>query len=725
VTTLTRLLVALAASLGLLAAAPAAAQTPPVTVPTASGDVTVIADQIEEIGADRLVVATGNVEVIRGSARLKADRVEMNRDTGDAVATGRVTFDDGESRLSAERIDYNFRSGTGIVYDGAARTAPYYRLSGERMERVGESVYRVQHGVFTTCDADPPDWSVRMKSAIADLNSYVWGTSASFWVRRLPLIPWVPYFAASIRRERQTGFLFPTFGHSSDKGFFAGLPFFWAISDSQDVTVRLTVYERRGVGATADYRYILGAENAGTAKGFLIHESGRDADQEVAGLPPPERQDRGWGSARHDWAIARGLTLKADVNMVTDDTVLREYSDSLHQRGVQRVESDVFLTRNWDSWSAVADLFWYQDLTARRPVELHRLPDLSLQGMRQPVPWIPGLLWEFDAGVVRFVREVGSDGTRVDVRPRLSRPISLGGLATLTPFAGARLTGYDRRFAGVRIDRDGRAIEKAEDDLRLRRLVEVGGDLASLVSRTFGVGGWQGLDALLHSIEPRITYTHIEGWDLDRLPQWTNVEQIRSTSLVEYSVTNRVRAKTVAPPGTEPLRVEMLRFILGHALDLRPGQQRSGDVFADLLFQTGRGVYFRGDLRHDTHGRGIQTFNTDISVGVPRVSASVGTRYSDPARLTYLQGGLSVEVARHVTGRASTNWDVRTDTLVESRVAVDLKYQCWALTVEYIKRNPLAGAEDEVRIALNLLGVGAPIGTTFGLGALTGGTSTR
>jgi hypothetical protein len=345
--------------------------------------------------------------------------------------------------------------------------------------------------------------------------------------------------------------------------------------------------------------------------------------------------------------------------------------------------------------------------------------------VRQPVRWVPGLLWEFDAGLVRFVREVGSDGTRLDLRPRLSRPISLGGLVTFTPFAGARLTGYDRRFAGARVDRDGRVIEKAEEDLRLRRLVEVGGDLASLVSRTWSVGGWQGIDALLHSIEPRVTYTRIEGWDLDRLPSWTNVEQIRNTSLVEYSVTNRVRAKTVVTPGTEPVRVEMLRLVLGHALDLRPGQPQSGDVFADLLVQNGRGLYFRGDMRHDTHGRGVQTFNTDISVAVPRGSASVGTRYSDPAQLTYLQGALAANVTRHLTGRTSTNWDVRTDTLVESRFAVDLKYQCWLFTLEYIKRNPLAGAEDEVRFALNLLGLGGPIGTTFGLGALTGGTTTR
>src|SRR5262249_36982479 len=131
----------------------------PVTVGTVGGDVTVLADRLEEVGPERLLVATGNVEITRGKARLIADRVEINRESGDAVAQGRVVFYDGEDQLTGRRIDYNIRTGTGVVYDSEARVAPYYRIGGERMDRIGESVYTVQKGVFTTCEDDPPTWS--------------------------------------------------------------------------------------------------------------------------------------------------------------------------------------------------------------------------------------------------------------------------------------------------------------------------------------------------------------------------------------------------------------------------------------------------------------------------------------------------------------------------------------------------------------------------------------
>src|SRR5439155_1189283 len=132
--TLTTRALALVAGLLLGAVGLAVAQPVPVTVPTAGGDVTVLADRIEDLGRDDVVVATGNVEVVRGRARLNADRVEINRETGDAVATGRVVFYDGEDRLTGDRIDYNIKTGTGVVHHGRASTAPYYRAVNESQD---------------------------------------------------------------------------------------------------------------------------------------------------------------------------------------------------------------------------------------------------------------------------------------------------------------------------------------------------------------------------------------------------------------------------------------------------------------------------------------------------------------------------------------------------------------------------------------------------------------
>ena len=201
---MTRRTVAVILSVGVAVLArtqPARGQTT-LTVPSAEGQVTIVADRIEQFGTDNLVVATGNVEITRGNARLFADRAELNRETGDVAAVGRVIFYDGDDQLSGDRIDYNYRTGTGVVTHGRSRAAPYYRLSGERMERLGEGLYGIRQGVFTTCADDPPTWSFHAADSTADLNDSVYGTHASFWVKDFPLIPWLPGFYTAIRRER-------------------------------------------------------------------------------------------------------------------------------------------------------------------------------------------------------------------------------------------------------------------------------------------------------------------------------------------------------------------------------------------------------------------------------------------------------------------------------------------------------------------------------------------
>ena len=686
-------------------AQPAPASPAPVTVGTAGGDVTVIADTLEQVGAENRVIATGNVEITRGRTRLMADRVEIDRATGDAVAEGRVIFYDGENQLTGQRVEYNIKTGTGVVYQADARAEPHYRLSGEEMERLGESVYRVRKGVFTTCEDDPPSWSFHFDRATADLNDYLYGTGASFWVKNVPLIPFFPFFAAAIRRERQTGFLFPKFGNSSAKGFYGEIPFYWAIDDSRDATIAPLFYSKRGPGFRADFRHVEGPEDRGHEDVFFIQESGKEGS-------------RFTGVMREMRLLGPRTWLRIDANGVSDDDVIRDYGDSVLQRSTQRVETNVFVTKSWDTWNLVGDLFVYQDLSTARPVELWRLPDISLVGPRQPIWRDSGLLFQSSVGFVNFVRDEGSSGMRFDVHPQLSRPIPLGYL-TLTPFVGGRLTGYDQTVTGTHIGRGDVLIEDTKDEARLRRLVEAGVDLETKLSRAFNTGGWWGTEALLHTIEPRVRYIWITGWDQDRLPQWTDIDNIPDASRIEYSLTNRVRARTAAFADSEPERWEMLRLTVGHSYDIR--FEEVGDLFGTLIMQPRPGLAFRSDASYVPTSGHIRNATADVSTTLlPRsTSASLGIRYSDtPGHITFLQGSVLAPLTDRIIVRSTVNWDLYRGDFTETRVAADIRWQCWALTIEYVNR---PRQDDEIRFAVNLLGVGGPIGSSVGLGSITSG----
>src|SRR5439155_22318620 len=98
--------------LALTAASIAEAQVPqgPVTVQTPGGDVTIVADQLEQAAPDPFI-ATGNVEATKGSARLMAHRVELNRPTCDAVAQRRRLLYDRDDQPTGQRIVDNVTTG--------------------------------------------------------------------------------------------------------------------------------------------------------------------------------------------------------------------------------------------------------------------------------------------------------------------------------------------------------------------------------------------------------------------------------------------------------------------------------------------------------------------------------------------------------------------------------------------------------------------------------------
>ena len=678
-------------------ASPARGQTS-VTVTTDGGQVTVLADRIEQLGRDNLVVASGNVEITRGTARLLADRVELNRDTGDVVASGRVIFYDGDDRLTGERIDYNYKTGTGVVTNGQARTAPYYRIGGERMERLGEGLYGIRRGFFTTCEDDPPTWSFHAGQGTADLNDSVYGTNASFWVKEIPIIPWLPGFYAAIRRERQTGFLFPVFGNSSFKGAFAQIPFFWAIADNQDALITPGYMTKRGAALDATYRYVLAPDNRGSATGVMVYES--EVDQAV----------RGFYSVKHNWGLTDRLSFTADINGVSDNTFLSDYAQALQTRGTQFVPSNVFLTQRWSTFDLTGNLFWYRDLTQSRPVALQRLPQLFFDGAPQPIPGLPGFLYQFQTSAVNFVRDVGSEGGRLALQPMVSRPIRIADVVTVTPFAGAIITAYTKTVTGTQTIADGIVVEDTSSDPLVRPLAVAGAEVAARSSRVYPAGFW-GIDALLHVIEPRVNYTFIGGRGTEGVPQWTELDRVPTTSLVTYSLINRLFARSTAPPGTEAAKLEVGRFTVSQSYDAENTTTPWTPLFAELILNPSPVLYFRGDVTYDVYGGGLQSATTNLGVVQPHVGASIGTSYNKPANVNFLQGVATADITRYVTARFQTNWDVQSGKFVENRYGVEVRFQCWALIAEYVSR---FNSDNEFRFTLNLLGIG---GFGSGLGS--------
>ena len=685
----------------------------PGTIRAGGQEATVLADQLQQVGgANELLIAVGNVEITQGQSRLLADRVELNQDTGEAVAQGRVVFFDGQDRLVGDRVDYNLKTGTGVVYNASTFSAPYYHLSAERMDRIGPGLYNVYRGVFTTCEGDEPAWSFKMGTGTVALDDIAYGQNASFWVTdKLPLVPWVPFFAAAIRRERQSGLLFPEFGSSSKKGLSAKIPYYWAISDSQDMTISLDTYTRRGVGVEGEYRYILSQRARGDFSGFFIREALRsDVDRERLDIP----ENRGFFSFRHDWQIMPRLSFRVDANATTDDLVFREYGDALHERARQRAETNVFVSRRWDSWSLVANVLWYQDLTTPAATELQRVPEITLQGLRQPIPGMPYLQYEVQASFTDFLRVVGDGGVRLDAHPRVFLPVPVAGLFTLTPFAGGRTTLYNTRAVGTKLTQHGVWVEETIPEDRVRLQAEGGIEAETRASRVFQLDGGGGIAALQHVIEPRMTLLEIRGINQKANPQYDrDIDRIGRANQITYSLINRLNAKTVSGPNAEPVRWEMVRLALGQTFDIARANSQNQpfrDLTGDLIIQPTGIFRFRADAAYNMYGLGLRSANTDLTATYRDVAVTLGSRFDDIAGANYVMAQVSAKILSNLDAHVAAGYDVKGGSSVENRVGIDWRFQCFAIAAEYVNRHD---NENQVRFSISLLGIGQ-VGTKVG-----------
>ena len=107
----------------------------------------------------------------------------------------------------------------------------------------------------------------------------------------------------------------------------------------------------------------------------------------------------------------------------------------------------------------------------------------------------------------------------------------MGGLFTVTPFLGGRLTGYDKTVTGFHASPGiTTPLEETNDDAQLRRLLETGVDVETILARAYH-GGWL-LEHRRHPPHDRAGHAlpFITGHGETRLPQWTDIDRLGQTN---------------------------------------------------------------------------------------------------------------------------------------------------------------------------------------------------
>jgi len=229
---------------------------------TADGYITLIQNS-----SGNKIIMSKNAQVKYKDIDLKADYIELNRDSdliyavGKPDSTGAIAgkpvFKQGEQEFQADEVRYNYKTKKGIVTGVVTEQEGGFVHSG-RTKLINDSTYCLRNGKYTTCDAEHPHFWLEMTKAKVLSNKKIVTGPAYLVVEDLPLyFIFVPFGFFPNSPKYSSGLLMPSYGDEVNRGFFLrDIGYYWAANDYFDASVKGDLYSKgsRGIKLHTNYR---------------------------------------------------------------------------------------------------------------------------------------------------------------------------------------------------------------------------------------------------------------------------------------------------------------------------------------------------------------------------------------------------------------------------------------------------------------------------------------
>lgn len=307
------------------------------------------------------------------------------------------------------------------------------------VNRQSDGVVTIYQGTYSACPPLSREWYLGAKNLKLNKNT---GRGEAynvfFYLGDVPVL-YTPYFSFPIDKRRKSGFLYPTFGHSSTSGYELGVPFYWNIAPNYDATITPDVMTDRGLQLNGIFRYLTPDSTGNIHGSFLYNDKEYSSFQQdalsdyppnTAGLSDLENG----GDNRYLISLQDTRTYNANwssylyLNHVSDDYYFEDFDNDPAQTTDNQLINQGDLYFNSEHWHFTGQVEGYQTL---HPInqsyvanQYKELPELTLDGQ---YPEVAGnmnfnITNQFDDFFIEQDPVAGTqpEGTRVNTTPEIS-----------------------------------------------------------------------------------------------------------------------------------------------------------------------------------------------------------------------------------------------------------------------------------------------------------------
>jgi len=659
------------------------------------------ADTMDHNQADNILTARGNVVMHWQGATLTSDNATYDRVNKTLKATGNVVIVKGGDTIKGESVSLDLDSGRGELNRGNIFLKQNnMRFTGDKVNRTGENDYTANQGSYTTCDDETPSWRFGASDIDMTIEDYGTARNVVFYIKDVPVL-YFPYVRFPVKRERQSGFLFPKFGYSDQKGAEVDIFYYWAISPSQEATIDLDVQSNRGVGAGLDYRYLRTRGSTGNLGGYLIY------DQNTENL-------RGFIAQSHLEILSPEMNIRTSINMTTDRSFLSDYGEKSGVYNRQSDDSTVRFLKTWQNYALTANLRYTQDYYATsNSATLQTLPEIGLAAVRQQFFSSP-VYFDFDSRASNFYRESGARGQRLYGFPRLTLVTGIPGYLNVTAYGGAHLRGYNTNNIPA---------NSPIDDVDGSLLPEAGVRLSTSFSKVYDINRGN-LLKLRHEITPEIAYKYTDNQDQSRFPDYDYLDRIAYQNIVYYSLTSFLGGKFRVGDTTEYRDLVRLKLTQGYSISgERPDLLTMVDTkrpWTDLILESEAVLHPQArltlDARYNVYGNYISSAAAGVELDDKRGTTTAISYRMAHNEVEHLEGRLATKLLKPWTFSYATRYSFDSRNFLESLYSAEYRHQCWSILVSYLDRR-VTNPSQSFSVSFNLFGafgVGTPAGNLSG-----------
>ncbi len=476
-------------------------------------------------------LSAGKVDVNFSSFDLYAEGIVDSAKTdslgrADTTLSQTPTLIEGEETYEGKWLRYNFKTKQGYI-SYAVNRKENSRYLGEKVKKVDEKTYFIEHGIYTTCKSDPPQTHFEASEMKVIQGDKIIARWIFMYIAGVPVPVPVPFAVFPNETGRRSGLIVSTFGQTARQGsYFRNFGYFFALSDYFDLTLAGDYYTRGGYGAKARFRYAKRYNYTGNLNATF-------SKQIIGESNDPDR------TVREDWNLSfyhnqqLDPTMRLDVNLRFQSGTFYENNSTGYNDLLQSdVISNATFSKNWDSGINLT-------LNYNRRQELQTgniyedLPNLTVSApvffpfkskgssLSKEKKWFESIGISYSGQMKNRRNKVDGE---LEIRGGMQHAFNINSNTKIGYFNISPRASYQEKWYNKHIVQHNYIIEEIDSTTGeiIRRDSLVTEDVRAIKAvRTFNVGisaqtklygmmrpNMLGIEAFRHTVEPRVTYSY-------------------------------------------------------------------------------------------------------------------------------------------------------------------------------------------------------------------------